>query len=406
MSSFEGFEQANTTPVPDILFDELLSELSGSELKVLLYIIRRTRGFKKDTDAISLNQFQYGITTKDEKQLDKGCGIKRRQTIVDALVSLEKKGYIISYKTKTSEGDNDVTVYRIHFKGVVSKPDYPPSSDGGFKTVPPSFKTGPGVVAETGLPVVSKPDPQETVIQETVIQETVESMPADDSATQPFAPSVAHSPLSTTSTDQFLAEVHKRELEQLTSSSKCPIANTDTQSMATGNTSSEQIIEQKPLVANTKPKASSKKKERHTEPLMPKGPPQMPPDDMAWGTKKCLQIFDAWRGHILIGHYKLTQASTCAKGLAEQYTEEEVRRVYLAMSEDEYWKERGIDICNVANNIHKEIKKTKTAKSSAPAQQPKGSQQPAVSARLDPEKVQRNLERQMQRAIASGNYTD
>jgi hypothetical protein len=47
-----GFRRPTTTPVPDELFDEWLAVLSGAELKCLLYIVRRTLGFKKDADAI------------------------------------------------------------------------------------------------------------------------------------------------------------------------------------------------------------------------------------------------------------------------------------------------------------------------------------------------------------------
>lgn len=53
---FSGFVFPTTTPVPDQLFDELLPRLSGAELKVLMYIIRRTFGFKKQSDDISLAQ--------------------------------------------------------------------------------------------------------------------------------------------------------------------------------------------------------------------------------------------------------------------------------------------------------------------------------------------------------------
>lgn len=44
---FEGFSSPNFTSVPDEFFDVLAPRLSGSEVKVLLYIIRRTFGFKK-----------------------------------------------------------------------------------------------------------------------------------------------------------------------------------------------------------------------------------------------------------------------------------------------------------------------------------------------------------------------
>jgi phage replication O-like protein O len=120
---FNGFEPSNTTPVPDVLFDELLADLSGSELKVLMYIIRRTRGFKKDSDAISLTQFEKGIVTSDGRILDRGCGLNR-ETICKALKSLEERGCIKSDKRTNHQGDSDITVYSIRFKGeVVGKSD-------------------------------------------------------------------------------------------------------------------------------------------------------------------------------------------------------------------------------------------------------------------------------------------
>ena len=63
-ATFQGFSAPNYTQVPDELFDDLMTDLSGAELKVLLYIIRRTFGFKKTEDTISLSQMLNGITTK------------------------------------------------------------------------------------------------------------------------------------------------------------------------------------------------------------------------------------------------------------------------------------------------------------------------------------------------------
>lgn len=200
MIVFEGFQESNTTPVPDVLFDALLSELSGAELKVLLYIIRRTRGFKKDTDAISLSQFQKGIITRDKRILDRGCGISDRQTIVNALESLETKHCIECVKAKTSSGDNDVTRYRIYFAKPTGNPDPQGGEEGGREIQPPvNGKTPQGVVGKSNHPtnikggrknqpqvvgkpnrgsaanptgVVGKPNPQETEFQQTVSQQT------------------------------------------------------------------------------------------------------------------------------------------------------------------------------------------------------------------------------------------
>src|SRR6266567_2026433 len=91
--------------------------------------------------------------------------------------------------------------------------------------------------------------------------------------------------------------------------------------------------------------------------------PVEPHADMAWGTRKCLQWFDYWRGGVLIAKYKLQQAASCAKGLAEQFDEATVIRIRGDMADDPYYIERGgPDICDVANNIHKYLNKKKPKK--------------------------------------------
>jgi hypothetical protein len=119
------------------------------------------------------------------------------------------------------------------------------------------------------------------------------------------------------------------------------------------------------------------KKEEKPKLEVVKTPPQMPPAEMAWGTRKCMQKFDARRGTLLIGTYAISQASTCAKGLAENYTEGDVDAVTEKMNNDPYWIARGgADICDVARNIHKEIKKIKGQ--NRPASSPSTSNQPAA----------------------------
>jgi hypothetical protein len=161
---FEGFESPNTTPVPDVVFDQFLSKLGEAELKALLYIIRRTFGFKKDRDPISFNQFLRGITTREGHVLDHGCGIKDRTTLSKALKSLEEKGIVLSEKGVDERGENVTTVYSLRFKnsnalGVVGN-SYHPSMNN-----PP--------------PVVGSSYPQETVLQQTDINtsNTRESSP-------------------------------------------------------------------------------------------------------------------------------------------------------------------------------------------------------------------------------------
>jgi DNA-binding MarR family transcriptional regulator len=123
---FQGVSTPNTTQVPDQYLDELLAELTGAELKVLLYITRRTFGFKKQSDNISLSQLLKGITTKDHRVLDKGTGLTK-PTLLKALRSLQEKN-IIRTERRRSEGRGDEsTAYSLVFA----------DNEGGKKSSPP-----------------------------------------------------------------------------------------------------------------------------------------------------------------------------------------------------------------------------------------------------------------------------
>lgn len=154
---FEGFESPNTTPVPDVVFDRLLARLGEAELKALLYIIRRTFGFKKDRDPISFNQFLKGIVTQDGKVLDEGCGVRDRTTLSKALQSLEAKGIVTSEKGTDSRGENTTTVYRLRFRDALMES--------------PEGVVGNSYHRSMNLPppVVGKSYPQETARQQTDI---------------------------------------------------------------------------------------------------------------------------------------------------------------------------------------------------------------------------------------------
>src|SRR5215203_923068 len=75
-SAFHGYNPVRYTPCPDEFFDQQLADMDDDELRVTLYAFRRTFGFKKTGDAISISQFLHGITTRDGRQLDRGCGLK------------------------------------------------------------------------------------------------------------------------------------------------------------------------------------------------------------------------------------------------------------------------------------------------------------------------------------------
>ncbi len=165
---FRGFSAPNFTPVPDELFDELLIELSGAELKALLYIIRRTFGFKKDSDNISLSQMLNGITTREGQVLDRGAGLSK-PTLLQALRSLQEKGIIETERQRSAEKGDEPTLYRLKFAGETR----------GQKNIAPvvkEFDQGGDKETLPG-PWLENLTTQNTVEQETVKQDVYNSNP-------------------------------------------------------------------------------------------------------------------------------------------------------------------------------------------------------------------------------------
>jgi phage replication O-like protein O len=196
----------NSTQIPDVILDHWMARLSGAELKVLLYIARRTYGFGKDSDRISMSQIAEGITKRDGTVLDRGTGIAR-SSVARCLNTLEGMGIVLRKSNVAETGKEfDENAYSINLgwmpddesgensrpcggksdtddsgDGVVAKSDYPPSKNQGSKKPARVVSKSDHVVSkqerewsENGTSVVSKSDIQETDIQETD-QETASS---------------------------------------------------------------------------------------------------------------------------------------------------------------------------------------------------------------------------------------
>lgn len=150
---FSGFAFPNYTSVPDQLFDELMPRLSGAELKVLLYIIRRTFGFKKNSDDISLSQMVNGITKQNGEILDQGTGLGKA-SVARVLNSLEQKKIILRRRRSSEKKGDEATTYTLNIinSRPVSQNETPP-------------------VPKRDTPVSHQRDTQQTVIQETVKQQ-------------------------------------------------------------------------------------------------------------------------------------------------------------------------------------------------------------------------------------------
>ncbi len=144
---YEGFSGPNGTIVPDDVFDLLAPQLKESELRVLLYIVRRTFGFGKNADAISLKQLTNGIVTRDGRVLDYGTGMSRK-AVISGVRGLAQKGIITIEHRQSEKGDSQVNIYKLRFRHgeeVVTKGDHP----GGRGAPPP----------------VTPSNPQESVVQ-------------------------------------------------------------------------------------------------------------------------------------------------------------------------------------------------------------------------------------------------
>jgi hypothetical protein len=163
--TFNGFKNLNSTPIPDEFFDVLAVQLSEAELRVLLYIMRRTFGFKKKADAISLSQLTGGIRKRDGSVLDHGTGLSK-PAVLKAVGGLQAKGIITIEKRTGEDGRNEVNVYQLRFADEPTPAPKPPftgqqanstvdySTTGHDQYLPPDPRF---VSARPVAPVASRP---------------------------------------------------------------------------------------------------------------------------------------------------------------------------------------------------------------------------------------------------------
>jgi hypothetical protein len=205
---FPGFRRPSYTMVPDELFDELLPDLSGAELKVLLFVVRRTFGFKRDADAISLAQMLHGVTTREGRVLHRGVGLSK-PTLLGALRSLQAKGVLRAARRRSAAKGDEPTVYALRFAahdGLAAPqrhpaPPSPPAprlpvvkkvaqgggqevSPGGWAGFLPTQQTGPRQTQERHHPQTpsAAPEPTEATLAPTTTPAQEPTGAGDDDA--------------------------------------------------------------------------------------------------------------------------------------------------------------------------------------------------------------------------------
>ena len=94
----EGF-----TRLPNVLIDtQIMAELNDKAFKCLMFIIRQTLGFDRESHTISITQFQ------------KHCGIKKEETVARAIAELEDSKLIKVYRKKGCLNKYLLTLNQYH----------------------------------------------------------------------------------------------------------------------------------------------------------------------------------------------------------------------------------------------------------------------------------------------------
>jgi hypothetical protein len=147
----------NSTQIPDLILDRWMADLSGAELKVVLYVARRTYGFRRDSDSISLAQMAKGITTKDGRQLDKGTGLNK-DTVAKTVQALIDKGILIRARHTDERGGDAPSTYSLNldatFGGEVGEGKKTPTRV-GFSDTP----FAPAAPTKSDTPLSENPTP-------------------------------------------------------------------------------------------------------------------------------------------------------------------------------------------------------------------------------------------------------
>ena len=150
--TFAGFNSPRFTQIPDQLIDELMVDLSPAELRIVLYIARRTFGFKKESDNISIDQMVHGITTKAGKVLDRGTGLSKRR-LLPALNRLIDRNIIKRTRSQHQSGRNLPSLYSLNIKTAPdAKTTGPTHSTIGDNTSPKIGDTKSPMVGDLASP--------------------------------------------------------------------------------------------------------------------------------------------------------------------------------------------------------------------------------------------------------------
>ena len=168
----------NTTQVPNVVLDRWMASMTGAEIKVVLYVVRRTYGFGRTSDRISVGQMVDGIVKRDGIRLDYGTGLGR-STVIAAIDGLTREGVLLRRASRAPSGADRPSVVSLNLSYEAPPPERARRRQavgrgraGGaasWGSTSQGSKTGPSP-SRNRTPGVQEPDPQNQVGQNPVAQ--------------------------------------------------------------------------------------------------------------------------------------------------------------------------------------------------------------------------------------------
>lgn len=103
----------NSFQLPNSVIDELLSDLTGAELKCYLYVLRKTKGWNKEEDAISVSQFMKVTGLSNRKVID-ACERLVELGLLEQKIGSNKTKVFSVKDYKTSSSEESSLVKKVH----------------------------------------------------------------------------------------------------------------------------------------------------------------------------------------------------------------------------------------------------------------------------------------------------
>ena len=103
----------NSFQLPNSVIDELLADLTGAELKCYLYVLRKTKGWNKEEDAISVSKFMKVTGLSNRKVID-ACERLVELGLLEQKIGSNKIKVFSVKDYKTSSSEESSLVKKVH----------------------------------------------------------------------------------------------------------------------------------------------------------------------------------------------------------------------------------------------------------------------------------------------------